>query len=235
MNRYTDPKQSDVLPYHLLRMSRGIERLEPLGKLITYPKDYELNEIGEIPNCCYIVKSGRVLCMEVSFSGVQRVYNYMEPGSMFLEECMLIDYPCPILFKTMVPSQLIRIDKCDLKRALKKDIDIVMDVCESMAFKFLSSMEHIRLGPHQTASWKICKILKAFAEDYGVPYQGMIMIREKLNQQMLADLLGLNRITVTRKIKELKELGLIDYVKGRYCVCDLQKLDDYMNKMETEA
>ena len=225
---------SEKLPYHLLYLNRGTERLEKLGKLVSVPKDTELNRINEVPACCYIVKSGRVFCMEVSYSGEQRVYNYMEPGSMFMEECMLFDQPCPVIFKTIVPTELIRIEKCDLKRAFKQDIDVVMDVCESLSFKFLSSMEHLRLGPHKSAMWKICKMLQVFAEHYGVPYEGMIMINEKINHQMLADLLGLNRITVTRKMKELREKGLICHAKGKYCIRDAELLQQYMNNLEFE-
>ena len=140
----------DNYQYHLLYLPRGIERLEKLGTCGTYPKNMELNTPGTVPDCCYLVKSGRVLCYEFSYNGDQRVYNIMEPGSMFMEECLLTDMECPVIFKTLDECELVRIDKCDLKRAFKHDIDVVMDVCESLSTKFLSSMEHLRLGPRQS-------------------------------------------------------------------------------------
>lgn len=231
-----DPKETkDMEMYHLLYLPRGVSRLERLGEEEDVPAGCELNHLGEVPEFCYIVKSGRVICYEFTYNGEQRVYNFMEPNSLFLEECLLFDKPCPILFKTAVPSKLIRIDKCDLKRAFKHDIDVVMDVCESLATKFLSSMQLIRYGKQQTSAWKICKLLQIFAEHYGVAYDNKILIKEKISQQMIADLLGMNRVTVTRKFKELKNLGLLEQINGYYCVRSSRLLQEHMDFIQEEG
>ena len=221
--------------FHLLYIPRGIERLEKLGKRMIVPKETILNEVGEIPDCCYVVRSGQVLCYEFSYAGDQRVYNIMEPGSMFLEECLLIDKPCPVLFKTLDQCELIRIEKCDLKRAFKADIDIVMDVFESLSTKFLSSMEHLRLGPRQGASWKICKMLLIYIAHYGRQQEdGSWILKRKFSHQMIADILGLNRVTVSRKLKELKDLGLVDSIDGLLCFPDIAALESHMQRLEFE-
>ena len=157
-NKNESPDEYRFL-YHLLFLPRGTERLEKLGKSVSFKKGTILNEIETVPDCCYVVKSGRVICYEYSYGGDQRIYNIMEPGSIFMEDCLLFDNPCPIQFKTIEDCKLIRIEKCDLKRAFKKDIDVVMDICESLASKFLSSMELLRLGPRQSSTWRICKML----------------------------------------------------------------------------
>ncbi|MEA4923045.1 MAG: Crp/Fnr family transcriptional regulator [Eubacteriaceae bacterium] len=223
---------SEKVPCHLMYLPRGIARLQELGTVKKYPKNHELNVINEIPDCCYIVKSGRVICYEFTYTGEQRVYNFMEPNSLLMEECLLFDKPCPILFKTVVPSELVCIEKCDLKRAFKHDIDIVMDVCESLATKFLSAMEQIRNGQQKNAEWKICKLLLIFVEQYGAPYDDKIMITEKISQQMVADLLGMNRVTVARKFTELKNLALMEQINGYYCIRSIEKLEEHMNRAE---
>jgi len=217
------------LPYNLMDLPHSKLGLEDLGEVIRVPKNTALNTEGQIPDCCYIVKSGRVICYEFTYTGEMRVYNFLEPGITFMEEFMLLDKPCPVLFKTVVPTELVRIGKCDLKRAFKHDIDIVMDVCESLATKFVSSMEQIRYGNQRNATWKLCKLLLIFAEHYGVPYDGKVLIDEKLSQQMLADLLGMNRVTVTRKLKELKDLALVEQINGYYCVRSLEQLKAHMD------
>ncbi|MBQ2678272.1 MAG: Crp/Fnr family transcriptional regulator [Firmicutes bacterium] len=224
----------DDTQYHLMYLPRGISRLEKLGETVSVEAGTEINKIDEVPECCYIIKSGRVQCYEYSYAGEQRIYNIMEPGSVVLEECLLFDKACPILFKTLTPSELIRIEKCDLKRAFKHDIDIVMDICESISNKFLSSMEHLRLSHNHNASWKICRILLTYARHYGTEYDGKTLITEKISQQMLADLLGLNRITVTRRLKELKELALIEVINGYFCIRDIDQLKNHMESLEMD-
>lgn len=228
-------RTGDDYQYHLLYLPRGIQRLEKLGESRIYPKNIDLNNFNEIPDCCYVVKSGRVICYEISYEGDQRVYNIMEPGSMFMEDCLLFDKPCPVQFRTLEESELIRIDKCDLKRAFKHDIDIVMDVCESLATKFLSAMEHLRLGPRQGAPWKICKMLLICADHYGerLP-DGSVVLNRKISHQMLADILGMNRVTVSRKMKDLKDLELLDTKDGFLLFRDIGALEEYMLRIEGE-
>lgn len=233
--RDADRRQDGDDPlYHFLYIPRGIERLEKLGTLRRFPKGHELNLPGEVPDRCYLVKSGRVIGYEISYAGEMRVYNFMEPGSMFLEECLLFDKPCPVTFKAATPVELICIDKCDLKRAFKRDIDVVMDVCESLSTKFLSAMDQLRLGFRQDAGWKICKLLVIMAQRHGVLREdGSILIKERMSHQAMAELLGMNRVTVTRKMKELRESGLIGSQENYYILPDMETLVRYMQDMET--
>ena len=39
--------------YHLLYLPRRIERLEKLGESRSFPKGIDLNQVNEIPDCCY--------------------------------------------------------------------------------------------------------------------------------------------------------------------------------------
>ena len=67
---------------------------------------------------------------------------------------------------------------------------------------------------------------------YGKPADdGSITINEKLSQQMMADILGMNRITVTRKLKELRELNLVSSSGGHFIIHSMKDLEAYMSIM----
>jgi len=217
---------------HLYYLPQGIARLEALGEVIHVGKGYELNKVDEVPEYCYLVKEGRVICYELTFGGEQRVYSFMEPNSVFLEECMLVDKPSPVLFKTAAPSTLVRIHKCALKHAFKHDIDIVMDICKLMAEKFLSAMGQIRYGQQKSAEWKICRLLQIFMGHYGADYDGKILIAEKISQQMIADMLGMNRVTVSKKFKELRDISLLEQINGYICIRSAEALQKHMELMK---
>ena len=119
-----------------------------------------------------------------------------------------------------------------LNRDHKKDIDIVMDICRSLAGKFLSAMGQIRSGQQKSAEWKICRLLEIFMENYGQPYDGKILLAEKISQQMMADMLGMNRVTITRKFKELRELSLVEQINGYICVRSPEALRKHMELMK---
>lgn len=171
---------------------------------------------------------------EDSYNGEHRVYNIMRSGSLILEEYVLFPKSCPVLFKTLAESEIIKIERCELMRAFKNDIDIVLDILDSVCSKFVSAMETQRIGPRQDAEWKICRMIISDLENYGVPYKNGIILKEKVSHQMMADVLGLNRVTVTRKIKKLKELGLITRENGYNYVPDIEALLQYMDDLETQ-
>lgn len=211
-------------PTRILYLVRGTERLERLGVLETVPKGYIIAEPGSVVDCCYVVKSGRVIAFEYTPTGEERMYNFQEAGSMFLESVMLLRQPCPVYFMASEPSDLIRISREELFNALLSDPQINLDVIESISYKFLASMDQIRQARSHNVAWKICDLLLTFADRFGVPYDGKILIKEKVTQQMISNLLGINRITTVRVIKELKDLDLIEVINGFYCIRSVEQI-----------
>lgn len=229
-----DRKKSsaDNFPY-LLRLPRGISRLEKIGEHVSYPKNHVLVKAGQIPQYCYIVQRGRVISYEYSYNGEERIYNFNENNSLLLEANVLFDKISPVGFKTAKPSELIRIDKPTLMKAVTEDSQVALDIMDSLSIKFLSSMEQIRQYTSCAAPWKICNLLLIFAENYGVPYDDKILIQEKISQQLLASMLGINRITAVRAIKELKDMALIEQINGYYCIRDMERFKRHLRMLET--
>ena len=119
-----------------------------------------------------------------------------------------------------------------LEKQVKHDIDVVMDVCQAMAAKFLSAMGQIRISQQKPAEWKICRLLQIFMEHYGVAYDGKILITEKVSQQMIADMLGMNRITVAKKFKELRDISMLEQINGFLCIRSSESLQKHMDLMK---
>ena len=213
----------------MLYLPRGTQHFEKLGVRKSFLKDYVIIEPGEIPAYCYIVKKGRVIAYEFTPSGEERVYNFMEENSLFFEANVLINKPVPIYFKTAMPSELICIDREGLLSAMSADPQLTFDVLESVSNKFLASMEQIRQAYCHNATWKLCNLLLIFADRFGVPYDGKILIKEKVSQQMLSNLLGINRITAVRIIKELRDINLIEQINGYYCIRNIDQLKSHQD------
>lgn len=215
----------------LLYLPRGISRLEKLGTKKTFPKNHVLVQAGTRPRYCYIVKQGRVIGYEYSLTGEERIYNFNEKNSILCEANILFDWESPVSFKTVQPCELVCIDKETLVAAIERDPLISMDIMESMGTKFMSAMEQVRHASFHNAAWKICDLLLIFAEHYGVPYDGKILIKEKVSQQLLSNLLGINRVTAVRAIKDLKDMGLIEQINGYYCIRDKERLRRHQERL----
>ena len=93
-------------------------------------------------------------------------------------------------------------------------------------------METQRIGAKQTAEWKICWMLISDFENFGKPYENGMVLKERVSHQMLADILGMNRVTVSRKFKKLRDLGLISQRDGYLYLPDIDAFLDYMDQLE---
>ena len=218
----------------LLVSQRNLAALERLGTVRSVPKGYVLARAGQVPESCYIVRSGRVMGYEYTASGEERVYNFNEAGSLLLDANTLLRQTLPVSFMTLVPSTLVCIPRETLVAALNADPSIAIDLLYSVSYKFLASMEQVRELSCHNVPWKICNLLLVFAERFGVSYDNKILIKEKISQQMIASLLGINRVTVVRTVKELRELNLIEQVNGFYCIRSVSGLRRHMDTIDRQ-
>lgn len=213
------------------KLPDGMERLEYYGFTKTVQKGEILAEAGEDCKYCYIVKSGRIIAYEYMMSGSERVYSYNEKNSLIIEECILLGLKPPVSFKADVRSEVICLDQEAVTKATREDPDIALAMMKYLSYKYVSSMEQIRFANCHSASWKVCNLLLMMAENYGEPYNEYIMIREKLSQQLISSMLGINRITVVRVMKDLKELNLVAHINGYYCIRDVEALRRHQTQM----
>jgi CRP/FNR family transcriptional regulator len=216
-------------PSRLMRFSHEALSLEKFGIVTSLPKNTVFIEPGDIPKYCYLVKKGCIVGFEYTLNGDERIYNIMLPGSLVMEMNLILNEPSPIFFKATKPSILICIDRNTLLREMSDDFDVVINIVKSISFKLRATTEQIReIMCHET-TWRLCNLLLIFAENYGIPYEDKTLIKEKLSQKILSNILGVNRITVNRIIKKLKDMDLIERINNYYCIYNKKRLKKYMD------
>ena len=220
-----------VKPY-IIDISRGISRLERLGQIVSFPKKHTILEAGEYTKYCYVIKKGRVLTYESYANGEERIYHFHEKNSLFLESNLLFQKPAAVSFRAATMVELIRIDRNTLMHALREDSQLALDLIESAYNKFESSMDQVRHMRNYSINWKLCDMFLSFADYYGIMYDGKVFIKEKISQQLMSSMLGVNRITIVRGIKELKELGLLGHSNGFYFIYDVEALKEYQKSVD---
>ena len=115
--------------------------------------------------------------------------------------------------------------------AVMSEPEIAMDIIQSLSTKFIAAMDQIRNMTYRSSEWRICDLLLIYADFYGVEYDGKILIQEKISQQIMSNLLGINRITTVRGIKNLKNMGLIEQINGLYCIRDVERLRRHQRQL----
>ena len=204
------------------------EKFSNLGKPVSFAKGEIVAQAGRHPTRCYYVLEGRVMAFEYTTTTGERYYNFNEAGSLVMEANILLERDTPVSFVAITDVKARAISREELLRALKEDDALALEIMTSLSYKFMAAMDQVREATQCNVAWKVCNLLLTFAERYGVPYDGKTLIKEKISQQMMANLLGVNRITMVRAIKELREMGLIEQVNGFYCIRDKERMQKFM-------
>lgn len=218
MSDYSESFSLPDYPSRVFRQCAGWQRLLELGKHVFFPPNHILVHPGDTIDYCYVVVQGRVISMEYTPDGSEHIFNLFEEGSIFLESNLLIDTPAAVHFRTAAPTELVRIDRASMRKAMAADFELVEFVMASMSYKYYSAMDQLRENYSHDAMWKVYNLLLIFAANFGRPRGTWTMIDLKLSQQMLSNFLGINRVTIGKVISELKQMELVQIVNGYYCV-----------------
>jgi CRP-like cAMP-binding protein len=204
-----------------------VKRLEEIGAKKAFSKNQTIVEAGEKCVCCYLILDGQVIGFDYTECGAEHHYILHDGGQMLLENILLGDKPVPVGFQAVRSTELVAIDKKSLLAAMAEDFEINKFIVNSISLKLEWAMRQIHDIAVRNTSWRICDLFLVFAEKYGKEYDGKVMIEMKMSQQMIGNLLRINRITVVRCLNELKATGLIDVTNQHYCVRNIEKLKTY--------
>ena len=219
-------------PPELYKMDKFYKRLDEIGTIIEVPKNYTLFKVGDLPDSCYVVKEGRIISYEYTYTGQQHIFGNIEPGALILLPSIILGHRVTLNFATALPSKLVRIHRKCLLDAISSDPDFALCTIYMLSVKFIMLNERFRADSSKAVSWKLCNLLLSLANKHGVDYDGKTLIKQKYSQQTMADLLHVNRTTIARSIKELMNSGLIERVNDYYCIRCVDKLKSYMNDID---
>ncbi|MGM9522285.1 MAG: Crp/Fnr family transcriptional regulator [Oscillospiraceae bacterium] len=211
------------------------EMCRSLGAPVRLTKNQVLYSIGDQPDSCYYVLSGSLAAFEYTASGSERVYNVNRPGELVLVPSVIASHRLFLNFKANEPTVLIRIRRDAILQAMVDEPELALQVVYNLSSHLLDTIEQSRELSGYSVQWRVCSMLLRMADRYGVGYDGKLLIEEKISQQAIANAIHANRVTVTRTIGELKDLGLVEMVNGYYCIRSVDRLKRHMSYLETNS
>jgi len=215
-------------PSKLWRHPAHMDWAGEIGERVDWPKGKTLLDAGQVPDCVYCIIEGKVIAYEIAKSGRERIYSYIDAGSLILEALLIEKQASPVSFVAATPVAAWAVSREALMGRLVCDPQAALDIIEALSYKFLMAMQQVRERVQHNMTWQFCALLLSFAEPYGEAYDGKTLIKEKMSQQTLANILGANRITLVRIIRKLQALGLLELINGFYCIRNISDWESYM-------
>lgn len=175
----------------------------------------------------YFLLRGHVSIYKMNTNGQKKVMFIIGRGE-FINEDMIEQMPSVVSAEIFERAELFVIPKDIVWEIMQKDTVFAKHLYESLSMKARRLYRQLIKTPSSiTMEKRLAAKLYRLGKDYGTITPQGIEIALEISITYLADLLGSQRETISRCIKDMQQEQLIVYDKKRFTILDLPKLVKY--------
>ena len=177
---------------------------------VTFARGQEIFGPGRGGGLVYIVRAGCVRLYKTLPDGRSVNLGLLGQNTVFAQEDPYEGLSTGATAEALVDSTVSIVDAEDLASLIAESPDLASAVVHGMTRRLTelqTLVEHLLV---RDTSVRLVATLLTLAKSFGRPTaDGMTAITIPLTHQSLANMIGSNRVTVTRKLLELQEQGLV--------------------------
>lgn len=185
-------------------------RPAPKGRLLYLP--------GDDSEAVFFLASGRVKISRLSDHGKEFILEIVEPGGSFGEAGVLDNKTRETVAEILEPSAIFAVPAKAFRATLKRNPSLLMTLTRSMGRRQQQLEKRLMDVVYKNAPQRLADLLLDLSENYGVRDSRGILLRIKLSQSALGNLLGVSREIVNHTFSGLKRRGVITVAEGRVII-----------------
>lgn len=221
--------RESMLNMHLLKLAdmNSLKELSVCARFKKYTKGeilfHDKQEVGYL----YFLDSGRASLYKLNSLGEKKVIFTYGAGYVLNEE-MLLELPASVTCEFLEHSTVLMLPVGRFKSVMSQDARLSMAVVDALSIKVRRLYRQLKNTTNALSGEKrLAAKLYKLARDYGVEHPAGIRINMTLTVTYLADMIGSKRETVSRQMKKLAELGLIQMHNSEIIVKDPEQISKY--------
>ena len=197
-----------------------------LASIRTYPKGVAIYQQGELSSRFYQLVSGRIRIVLSQTDGREHVLAIVEPGGLFGEAACFDGLPYHTTAVTVQASTVLVFGREAVLDAMRGEPDLMLEVLRSITRKQRLFALQLETAMFRKAPARVAFILSRLATYYGTPVAGgrATRIGLHLSHDVLASMIGVTRVTVTREIGALIRDGIVTRDRRYLIVLDQGRL-----------
>ena len=196
--------------------SRSQTRIAEKRRLLSLP--------GDRSDAVYFLASGRIKISRLSDNGKEFILEIVEPGSFFGETGVLDEEPRETMAEALEPSTFYVVPEVRFRSMLKRRPELLMKLAQLMGRRQKKLEKRLMDVVYKNAPQRLADLLLELSQNYGVPDSRGILLRIKLSQSALGNLLGVSREIVNHTFSGLRRRGVITVAEGRVIIQDPEAL-----------
>ena len=217
LTRSTDVEDIDALAQHPLFHGVDRDRIEECCRAIpvrTVARGTVLNRPDVTPGRIYLVLRGTVRTYQLMADGRQLLLDLVPEGGF--DGVLSIAGMAAHFTEAHAESTVAEIDSAALERLVACDTRIAANLLELSLGRLEKRERQLEAVALHDPDQQIARQLLALATTFGRRHGNWIVLESRITHQMLADMLGMRRETVTLHLNRLTSLGVLDVVAARF-------------------
>ena len=191
-------------------------------------KTYEANHIlfQEGDECLglYYIKSGQGIIKNIYFDGNDSIIRYLNPGDVIGDILLFSNhshFPATIIAQTKLALEFIKKD--DLLEIIKNDSKIAFLLLNKISSQAFDLNNRVKLLSKRSIRSKICYYLLNIYKE-----KNSLTFTLEYNKEQWADILNIERPSLSRELIKLKKEGIIDYYSKTIKIIDIERLKEFV-------
>lgn len=171
----------------------------------SFPKHTVLMTEGETPDALYVIEQGKVKVFLNDEAGREVILAYEETGSYLGEIALLDEEPRSASVMTLEATRVCIVSKADFRACLAANPNVALGIISALTRRVRKLTEDVRSLALRNVYQRLVEKFTELADEE----DGILVVREKLTQQDIANLIGASREMVSRVMRDLTSGGYI--------------------------
>lgn len=203
------------------------------GRRMKFPKGAQIFSRLTDENFIFFLDVGEIWLTRSTLDGREKIIWSIGPDSLFGETPFFDELPSKSAIVAGMDSTVYAFaSRCVLEEILPRHPDLTLALFRSLALKVRVLINQaVSLSLDDLPS-RICKYLHLRQREE-VSESGPLVVRPGLNQQELANLLGVHRVTLNKSLRELEKAGILGpYSRDEVYILDRRRFEDVVYQNE---
>jgi len=214
---------------------RYVERLKAsnVGKL--YPKGAILYEEGDKPTGVYVVLDGRAKLSVNSLRGKTLLLGFFGPGTILGLASAILGRIHAATAEVMIPTKVVFVSRKEVMSEMQGDAMAARQAAELVSeacYFILTKMRAVELSESTGQKLARC-LLGLLAHNTGSGGEAALQL--DLSQEIIAQMVGLSRETVTRLLSRFRRKHIVDWKRSGLIIQDRKALERLADFSETDT
>lgn len=191
-----------------------------LGRELQLPEGKSIYRQGELSSSFYLILRGKVDVWTVREDGTTFTIEIMGAGAVCGEAAAFDGLPCFSSATVIEPSVLMRFDVHSLREAFREQPDLAMSLMRVFAAKQRIMSVRAQHLSAPSPEVRIGELLGRLGNTYGTTGPLGVSLPFNVTHEQIATMTGTSRVTVTRSLKRLREIGALSVSNGKLRILD---------------